>query len=65
MSKLSEYIGSQFGNPRGMIGIICCFVMNVINKPMYRSIVTAMKLEIYDKILDIGYGNGFILREIY
>ncbi|MGN0632383.1 MAG: class I SAM-dependent methyltransferase [Oscillospiraceae bacterium] len=65
MRKLSEYIGSQFGKPRGMIGKICCFLMNVINKPMYRSIVTAMKLERNDKILDIGYGNGFMLREIY
>lgn len=24
MSKLNDYIGSQFGNPHGIIGFICC-----------------------------------------
>ena len=43
MSKFSEYIGSQFGNPRGLIGKICCIGMNIINKPMYRNTVAQMK----------------------
>ena len=65
MSKFSEYIGSQFGNPRGIIGKICCIGMNIINRPMYRNTVAKMNLDKCDKILDIGYGNGFLLREIY
>lgn len=65
MRKFSEYIGSQFGNPRGMIGIICCIGMNIINQPMYRSTVAQMDFSKGDKILDIGYGNGFLLHEIY
>ena len=65
MSKFSEYIGSHFGNPRGLIGKICCIGMNIINRPMYRDTVAVMKLDNGDKILDIGYGNGFLLREIY
>lgn len=65
MSKFSEYIGSQFGNPRGIIGKICCIGMNIINRPMYRNTVAQMNLDKCDKILDIGYGNGFLLREIY
>ena len=28
MSRFAEYIGSQFGNPRGLIGKICCIGMN-------------------------------------
>ena len=32
MSKFTEYIGSQFGNPRGVIGKVCCILMNIINK---------------------------------
>ena len=65
MSKFSEYIGSQFGNPRGLIGKICCIGMNIINKPMYRNTVTQMNFDKGEMILDIGYGNGFLLREIY
>lgn len=65
MSKFSEYIGSQFGNPRGLIGKICCIGMNIINKPMYRNTVAQMNFDKGDKILDIGYGNGFLLHEIY
>ena len=65
MSKFSEYIGSQFGNPRGLIGKICCIGMNIINKPMYRNTVAQMNFDKGDKILDIGYGNGFLLYEIY
>ena len=65
MSKFSEYIGSQFGNPRGLIGKICCIGMNIINKPMYRNTVEQMNFDKGDKILDIGYGNGFLLYEIY
>lgn len=65
MSKFSEYIGSQLGNPRGLIGKICCIGMNIINRPMYRNTVAQMNLNKCDKILDIGYGNGFLLREIY
>ena len=36
MSGFSEYIGSQFGNPRGFAEQICCVVMNVINRKMYK-----------------------------
>lgn len=65
MSRFTEYIGSQFGNPRGVIGKICCIGMNIINKPMYRNTVTQMNFDKGDMTLDIGYGNGFLLREIY
>jgi hypothetical protein len=30
MKNLTEYIGSQFGNPRGIIGKICCICNAVI-----------------------------------
>ena len=65
MSKFTEYIGSQFGNPHGTIGRVCCVLMNVINKPMYRKTISLIKIESGDKILDIGYGNGFLLNLLY
>ena len=62
MSKFSEYIGSQFGNPRGMVGRVCCIIMNVINRAMYVKTVSLINVEPDQKVLDIGYGNGFLLK---
>ncbi|MCQ2465584.1 MAG: class I SAM-dependent methyltransferase [Oscillospiraceae bacterium] len=65
MSRFSEYIGSQFGNPRGFVGKVCCVIMNIINRAMYRNTVALMKAEQCEKILDIGYGNGYLLKLMY
>ena len=65
MSKFTEYIGSQFGNPRGLIGRICCVIMNVINKAMYKKTVALIDAGPDDKVLDIGYGNGYLLKYLY
>ncbi|MCQ2080327.1 MAG: class I SAM-dependent methyltransferase [Lachnospiraceae bacterium] len=65
MSKFTEYIGSQFGNPRGFVGKICCVLMNIINKAMYRNTVSVMKISSDENMLDIGYGNGYLLKCVY
>lgn len=65
MGKFTEYIGEQFGNPHGFIGKICCIMMNVINRPMYRKTVSLLDVKPDERILDIGYGNGYLLEHIY
>ncbi len=65
MGRFSEYIGSQFGNPRGIIGTICCLIMNKINRRMYESISSCIKIDKNATILDIGYGNGYLINKIY
>ena len=65
VSGFSEYIGSQFGNPRGLVGKCCCVVMNVINKAMYLKVVSLVKLNDKSKVLDIGYGNGYLIKKLY
>ncbi|MCI9003310.1 MAG: methyltransferase domain-containing protein [Oscillibacter sp.] len=64
MGNLANYIGRQFGNPRGAAGWICCQVMNGINRPMYRAALALLEIAPEDRILDIGYGNGYLLRQI-
>lgn len=64
MSRLTEYIGSQFGNPHGIVGFICCKLMNIINKKMYKKTVSLMQLDENQKHLDIGYGNGYLLKQV-
>lgn len=65
MSKFTEYIGGQFGNPHGFVGKVCCLIMNCINHAMYRKTVSFIKVSDQDNILDIGYGNGYLLKCIY
>lgn len=65
MSKFTEHIGSQFGNPRGIIGKICCIIMNVINRRMYKSVIRCLDKNKDVTILDIGFGNGYLIEQIY
>lgn len=65
MSKFSEYIGEQFGNPHGFVGKVCCVIMNIINKAMYKKTVLLLNISDDDNVLDIGYGNGYLLKCIY
>lgn len=65
MSKFTEYIGSQFGNPHGIIGKICCLIMNTINKTMYKKMMSLITIKSEERILDIGYGNGYLFKQIY
>ena len=65
MSKFTEYIGSQFGNPRGFVGKVCCLIMNIINKAMYKNTVSVIELSSDGNLLDIGYGNGYLLNCVY
>lgn len=62
MSRFSEYIGSQFGNPRGFVGAVCTLIMNAINKAMYKRTVALINVPKGARILDIGYGNGYLLK---
>lgn len=65
MRKFTEYIGEQFGNPHGFVGKVCCVIMNIINKAMYKKTVSLLNISDNDNVLDIGYGNGYLLKCIY
>jgi len=63
--KFTEYIGSQFGNPRGIIGGFCCVLMNVINRAQYKGVLDHLQCSSKSKVLDIGFGNGHLIWKIY
>ena len=65
MNKFNKMIGQQFGQPKGFIGRICCKIMNVINKKMYKSVINEIIADSTFDILDIGYGNGYLLHKMY
>ena len=65
MSRFSDYWASQCGNPRGIVGRIVTWAMNRVNKAMYHGIIENMKPSQGLKILDIGFGNGYLEKLIY
>lgn len=65
MNAFNKMIGRQFGNPRGFVGAVCCKIMNVINNKMYKSVAGEVTADGNSAILDIGYGNGYLLKKLY
>ena len=65
MSKFSDYWASQCGNPRGFVGRLVIWAMNRANKVMYDGIIENMRLSKGMKVLDIGFGNGYLDALIY
>ena len=65
MNKFNKMIGRQFGNPHGFIGMVCCKIMNVINKKMYKSVANEITANSDSTVLDVGYGNGYLLKNLY
>ncbi|MCQ2473343.1 MAG: class I SAM-dependent methyltransferase [Saccharofermentans sp.] len=65
MSKFTEYVGSQLSNPRGLGGKIVSLVQNIANSQLYRNTVAQVNVSNDEKLLDVGYGNGHLLKRIY
>lgn len=65
MTKSQEYISSQFKNPRGLGGMIVTLIQNVANRQLYRAAVSEVNMSEGEKLLDIGYGNGYLLKQLY
>lgn len=65
MSKFGDYWASQCGNPRGVVGSIMTWAMNRVNNVMYHGMIEHMKLSEDVKILDVGFGNGYLEKLIY
>ena len=65
MNAFNKMIGRQFSNPHGFIGRICCKIMNVVNKKMYKSVIDEISADSSSAILDVGYGNGYLLNKLY
>lgn len=60
-----DYISRQFMHPKGWAGRLIGKIQNYSNRTMYGRLVALLHLDATDKILDIGYGNGYLLELIY
>jgi SAM-dependent methyltransferase len=57
---LGEYLSNQCGNPHGLIGRIMTWAMNRANNVLYEGIVNELELQGNLRILDVGFGNGYL-----
>ena len=60
--SFKEYWGGQFGNPTGVGGKIVTFLMNRMNRAMYKVLLQEVRNN--TKVLDIGFGNGYMLKRL-
>ena len=65
MKYLTHYIRSQFRNPHGIVGKLCCLIMNVMNRSMYRQVLKDVSILPCSTLLEIGFGNGYLLSELH
>ena len=64
MRLIFEKIGAQFRKPSGLGGVLSTFLMNRINRRQYAATTQALSLVENDRVLDIGFGNGFMLQKL-
>ncbi|GHV72162.1 SAM-dependent methyltransferase [Spirochaetia bacterium] len=63
--KFVEYVGKNFGNPNGIGGKISTKIMNIINQKQYNAVLENINLKPNNIILDIGFGNGYLLNKLF
>lgn len=62
LMNIRKYVAEQFGKPTGIGGIISTFIMNRMNQVQYKSVVLNMNCSQKNKVLDIGFGNGYLIN---
>jgi ubiquinone/menaquinone biosynthesis C-methylase UbiE len=62
--RFIKYVGKKFGNPNGFGGKISTKIMNIINQKQYNAVLKNIKLEPNNNVLDIGFGNGYLINKI-
>lgn len=61
---LTKYISRQCGNPSGIGGKMATLFMNILNQKMYRTCIKIINQYPNSKVLDMGFGNGYMLSKI-
>ena len=64
LSNIVRYISNNFGNPTGIGGVVSTKFMNFFNQKQYKSVLQNMKLEPNNRVLDIGFGNGYLIKKL-
>jgi len=64
-NKFIGFIGRNFRNPQGIVGVFMTKIMNIMNQRLYRAVLENINLESNNVILDIGFGNGYLIKQLF
>ena len=62
--NFTQFVAKQFALPRGFGGRIATFIMNCMNRKQYKAVFDNIAVMPEDVILDIGFGNGFLIKKL-
>lgn len=62
--SVTKYISKQFAKPEGIGGKLSTFTMNLLNRSQYRYLLDELTDKKIKSILDIGFGNGYLLTKL-
>ena len=62
--NIKELMKSQFAKPQGKAGEFFTLAMNVINFKLYNAVYNFVPKDEGAKILDVGFGNGDMLKRL-
>ena len=65
LNRFIKYVGNNFGNPNGIGGILSTLFMNIFNQKQYKAVLDNINLKDNDNILDIGFGNGYLINKLF
>jgi len=60
-----KHVGNNFRNPNGIGGKITTKLMNIMNQKQYKAVLDNINLENNDILLDIGFGNGYLINKLF
>lgn len=58
-----NYISSQFGNPRGLVGHLVGLIMAYENRERNQWALSLLEIQPTDHILEIGFGPGWAIQQ--
>jgi ubiquinone/menaquinone biosynthesis C-methylase UbiE len=65
VNGIIRYVSENFGNPNGIGGKIFTKIMNIMAQKQYNAVLENIQLKSNDIILEIGFGNGYLLKKLF
>jgi len=62
--NLSKFMASQFANPNKIFGNLAGLLWNHRNMALNNVVLESLALQSTDRVLDIGFGGGYLLSQI-
>jgi len=63
-TAFTKYVAKNFRKPVGFGGWVSTWIMNTMNQKLYLGILKRLDLVGGEQLLEIGFGNGYLLRKV-